>query len=209
MNEILDLKMMTTAELAEVFGVGESTVKRAIEKVRPELGGVFRNNQGGYLFTEQQALLLKNEIAGHHNLANRQIDTVTSALEENEVIASAIMILQRRSEEYRQRAELAEQRAIVAETMNNRLMHTSKLYTVTEIAKEAGMKSAEALNRFLEEKKVQYKVNGTWVPTSKFANLGYFEIKQEVHDNGFVYYDRKVTQDGRLFILNLLQNVSA
>lgn len=147
MNEISDLKMMTTAELAEVFGVGESTVKRAIEKVRPELGGVYRNNQGGYLFTEQQALLLKNEIAGHHNLANRQIDTVTSALEENEVIASAIMILQRRSEEYRQRAELAEQRAIVAETMNNRLMHTSKLYTVTEIAKEAGMKSAEALNR--------------------------------------------------------------
>lgn len=29
-------------------------------------------------------------------------------------------------------------------------------------------------------------------------------IKQQVHDNGYVYYDRKVTQEGREFILKLL-----
>lgn len=120
------------------------------------------------------------------------------------MIAQALSILTRRSDELRRQLEVQTERAEHFERENKLLMHTTRLYTVTEIAKELGYPSAIELNKVLEEKGIQYKVNGTWVPTAKFSSCGYFEIKQEVHDNGFVYYDRKVTQDGRSFILKLL-----
>ncbi len=93
---------------------------------------------------------------------------------------------------------------VAAEKKNAILMHVNKIYTMTEIAKELGMKSAIQLNRLLSEKKVQYQVNGTWVMYSRYSDLGYEEIKQEVLDSGKVIYHRRITQMGREFILNLV-----
>ena len=83
-------------------------------------------------------------------------------------------------------------------------MHVNKTYTMTEIAKELGLKSAIELNKILAEKKIQYKVNGTWVMYSQYSNLGYEEIKQEVLDSGRVVYHRRITQLGRAFILEVI-----
>ena len=101
--------------------------------------------------------------------------------------------------------KLKEERAarVEAEKTNAILMHVNKTYTMTEIAKEIGLKSAVELNKILSEKKIQYKVNGTWVMYSDYSNCGYEEIKQEVLDNGHVIYHRKITQLGRKFILGL------
>lgn len=85
------------------------------------------------------------------------------------------------------------------------LTHTNKTYTITEIAKELNMSSAIRLNRKLAELKVQYQVNGTWVMYSKYSDMGYEIIKQEVLDSGQVIYHRRITQMGREFILNLIQ----
>lgn len=100
---------------------------------------------------------------------------------------------------------LKEERAarIEAERKNAILMHVNDTYTCTEIAKELNMKSARELNKALEKKKIQYKINNTWVFYSQYANKGYEEIKQETLDNGRVVYHRKFTQLGREFILNL------
>lgn len=100
---------------------------------------------------------------------------------------------------------LKEERAarIEAERKNAILMHVNYTYTCTEIAKELNMKSARELNKALEQKKIQYKINNTWVFYSQYANKGYEEIKQETLDNGRVVYHRKFTQLGREFILNL------
>lgn len=92
------------------------------------------------------------------------------------------------------------------ERKNNILMHTKKLYTATEIAKELGMKSAIALNKKLSDMGIQYKVNQTWVFYSKYSDLGYESIKQDILDNGTVAYSRKFTQDGRDFILHLFKS---
>ena len=92
---------------------------------------------------------------------------------------------------------------VEAEKTNAILMHVNKTYTMTEIAKEIGLKSAVELNKILSEKRIQYKVNGTWVMYSDYSNCGYEEIKQEVFDNGHVIYHRKITQIGRKFILGL------
>jgi len=94
-------------------------------------------------------------------------------------------------------------RRLQAERTNAILMHVSKTYTATEIAKELGFRSATALNRDLAERRIQYKQNKTWVLYSDYANRGYTEIKQEVLDNGKVIYHRRWTQLGREFLLNL------
>ena len=104
--------------------------------------------------------------------------------------------------------KLKEERAarVEAEKKNAILTHVNKTYTMTEIAKELNLKSAVELNKLLAEKKVQYKVNGTWVLYSDYSNLGYEDIKQEVLDNGKVIYHRKITQMGRAFILGLFED---
>ena len=101
--------------------------------------------------------------------------------------------------------KLKEERAarVEAERKNAILTHVNKTYTMTEIAKELNMKSATELNKYLAEKKIQYKVNGTWVFYSDYSNLGYEDIKQEVLDSGKVIYHRKITQLGREFIIGL------
>ena len=97
------------------------------------------------------------------------------------------------------------QARIKAEQKNAILSHVNKTYTMTEIAKELNLKSAVVLNKMLADKKVQYKVNGTWVLYSDYSNMGYEDIKQEVLDNGKVIYHRKITQLGREFILELFK----
>lgn len=95
------------------------------------------------------------------------------------------------------------QARIEAERRNAVLMHSSKTYTTTEIAKELGFKSAISLNKKLEDKKIQFKQNGTWVLYSKYADLGYTDIKQSVLDSGRIVYDRHWTNDGRAFLLEV------
>lgn len=106
--------------------------------------------------------------------------------------------------------KLKEERAarVEAERKNAILMHVNKTYTITEIAKELGLKSAIQLNRILSEKKIQYQVNGTWVMFSQYSNCGYEEIKQEVLDSGKVIYHRRITQMGREFILGLFEKTA-
>ena len=131
------------------------------------------------LKTARTNIIIKNKITSHLETARLLVET----LEKQEKL-----LLENK--------ELERKNAI--------LMHTKKLYTATEIAKELGFRSAIALNQKLSDMKVQYKINGTWVFYSKYADLGYERIKQEILDNGIIAYSRKFTQDGRDFILNLL-----
>ena len=86
------------------------------------------------------------------------------------------------------------------------LTHVNKTYTCTEVAKELGLKSAIELNNRLKELGIQYKVNQTWVPYTRYATLGWFDIKQEVADNGHIIYHRKITGIGRQGIINLINS---
>ena len=115
------------------------------------------------------------------------------------IMARALQVASRTIEEYHSRA-------IEAERKNAVLMHVRKTYTAGEIAKELGMRSAQDLNQKLCDKKIQYKQNGTWLPCADFSDMGYFEIKQQELDNGKVIYDRRITQTGREFILNIFKD---
>ena len=85
----------------------------------------------------------------------------------------------------------------------NLLSHSNHYYTSSEIAKELELRSAIALNKELEARKIQYKVNGVWVLYSKYSEKGYTEIKQQVLENNKTIYTHHWTDLGRQFILNL------
>lgn len=105
----------------------------------------------------------------------------------------------------------AKQEALLQAKQTNehvqRLTHDSKTYTTNEIAKELNLKSANQLNKILEEKGIQYKLNGTWLLYSNYADKEYVSIKQQTLDNGRIIYDRRWKSQGRDFILDLLKEI--
>jgi len=94
---------------------------------------------------------------------------------------------------------------VEAEKTVSILTHVNKTYTCTEVAKELGFKSAIELNNKLHDLGIQYKINGTWLPYTDYAQLALFEIKQEALDNGKIIYHRRITGIGREYILKLLK----
>lgn len=76
------------------------------------------------------------------------------------------------------------------------------------IAKDYGW-SAKKLNKFLEEKGVQYKLRGTWLLKSKYAGFGYTKSETYPYEgsSGSVHnaINTKWTQKGRLFIYELMK----
>lgn len=99
-----------------------------------------------------------------------------------------------------------EEEKLSLENKVKNLTYQNKLYTATEIAKELGFKSASEFNKILETDKIQYKVNGTWVLTSKYADKNYTSIKQFELDNGTIKYDRRWNGLGRQFLIEKYGN---
>lgn len=104
-------------------------------------------------------------------------------------------------EEYKEKELIKEQKKLIEEKHDN-LVHSSKTYTTTEIAKELGFKSANTLNKDLESKKLQYKMNGTWVLAAKFSEKGFVSIKQNELKDGKIIYYRRWTGKGRDWLVN-------
>lgn len=77
------------------------------------------------------------------------------------------------------------------------------------IAKDYGW-SAKKLNKFLHEQGVQYKLQGTWLLYSKYADKGYTKSETYPYEGSAGNYhtaiNTKWTQAGRLFIYNLMKN---
>lgn len=111
-----------------------------------------------------------------------------------EIMARAILVANKTLERIQKERDQLEQEKLA-------LLHCGKLYTSTEVAKELGFKSANALNKMLEQEGVQYFVNKTWVLKAKYADKGYTSIKQLVLENGRTVYDRKWTGVGRDFLI--------
>lgn len=97
-------------------------------------------------------------------------------------------------------ATIEEKEKIEAE--KNKLIHDKKVYTASEIAKELGFKSAQELNKDLKEKKIQYKVNNTWVLCARYSECGYTTTRQIELETGKIIYDTRWTGKGRDWLVN-------
>lgn len=220
MNELQQIKItinqnneqvVSARELHEALGIKDAFTtwfKYQAERLKLEEGmdfiGIFQESTGG---RPSQDYILPLDISKHFCMISGgekagQIRDYFISVEKSwnspdQIMARAIQIAGIKMLEYQTKViELAGKLDL--------LTHSKKLYTTTEIAKELGFRSATALNLELEAKKIQYKVNETWVLTAKYSEKGYVSIKQEILDSGRIIYDRKWTESGRQFLLDKL-----
>ena len=210
MNEIISKRYTTVKEIADILDVGQTTVKRAIEKLRPVLNPVSTNTQGGYLLDEQQATLIKKEIQSHHNLASRQIDLVTTEQEENETILKAMSILKKRHDEYKLRAELAElkleQQQPKVEFFDT-VVESKSLLSMGNVAKLLDKDiGRNKLFSLLRDKHILMNGNS---PYQTYIDRGYFKLKENSYTTNSgqvkVFKTPYVTQKGLAYIQKIVK----
>jgi phage antirepressor YoqD-like protein/biotin operon repressor len=202
MNEVSIESYVSVKALAEILDVSEATIKRAVEKVRSLLGGVETNSQGGYLLNEEQATIVKNEIAKHHNLQSRQIDSVSTELEENQIIASAMAILQARNEELKRQNE----KLLPAANFAYQLCSSKDTIEIGECAKVLNKNIGR--NRLFEFLRNSNVLQSNNIPYQKYIDAGYFRVIESkyVTPNGETKISLKtvVFQKGVAYINKLL-----
>ena len=202
MNEVSIESYVSVKALAEILNVSEATIKRAIEKLRSLLGGLETNSQGGYLLNEEQATIVKNEIAKHHNLQSRQIDSVSTELEENQIIASAMAILQARNEELKRQNE----KLLSAAKFAYQLCSSKDTIEIGECAKVLNKNIGR--NRLFEFLRNSNVLQSNNIPYQKYIDAGYFRVIESkyVTSNGETKISLKtvVFQKGVAYINKLL-----
>ena len=194
MKRIGEEQKMTVKEVADVLGYEKDYLRKKVKELFPE---TVQNGKETVL-NENQVFILKNKLVPRTLDMKVQGENAVTEIEKQQTIMLAMQYLQ-------ENLKAMKERAIKAERKNAILMHVSKTYTAGEIAKELGMRSAQELNQALADKGIQYKQNGTWLPTADNSSCGYFEIKQQELESGKVIYDRRITQTGREFILSLFE----
>ena len=200
MNELelfSEEKTMTTKELAEALGVSVDSVSRTVSKVLDPSAVQRRVINGGksMVFTEKQAVLIKQELQKHHNLANRQVDSVSTDYEMELMTQKVLAYHIQKANEYKARAE-------AAESVVNRIADSSGLKSIKEVADILGYgeKTYFATLRGLG---ILFKDNGVNLPKREYINQGYFEVKEEPYErNGdtFLYSRVFVTAKGLLWL---------
>ena len=151
-------KTMTTKELATILGVEVTAIKRAVQKLGAVLHSVQKNSQGGYLFTEEQATLIKQEIQKHHNLATRQIDSVSTQVEENQIVMKAMSILQNRNNELMAQLNNIQPKA----DYYDKFIDSTNLIEIGHLGKSTGIGEQKIFKRLVVEGyiKVRYSTDG-------------------------------------------------
>lgn len=206
MNDLSTEKLVTTKELAEKLNTSSKVILENAKKCLPNK--IIKNGKPTYWNEYEITVLieqLKSSNSNQHTFtgAVKHISTeLTPALK----IHKAMLLMKEGYEEeiaiLEAKEKEQEQRAEVAENKNALLMHSEKSYTISEIAKELGYKSAIEFNKILHKDEIIFKQNSTWIPYSKYSTQGYFEIKQTILDDETVVYNLRVTQKGRNFLLN-------
>lgn len=174
MNEVMipkNEKLVTTKELAEVLGVDISTVTKTVNRLNETSDVLPKFKQGQTpRYTEEQATIIKQEIQQHHNLATRQIDSVSTELEENQMIAKALAILQRRVADAEKEVERLKPAAMFA----YQICSSKDAIDIGNCAKVLNRNiGRNNLFEFLRNKKILQQDN---IPYQKYIDSGYFRV---------------------------------
>lgn len=143
---------------------------------------------------------------------------VTTVSNDDEAIAYAMQVLQKRLEQARQeKAMLEQQNLYLANEIKEQapkvqyvdtVLQSVNTYSANLIAKEMGM-SAETLNRRLKEKGVIYKQGGVWVLTAKYQGKGYTKTRTHAYTRSDGSQGTSMltvwTETGRAFLHSIFQ----
>lgn len=144
---------------------------------------------------------------------------VATVSNDDEAIAYAMQVLNRRLEESRAEKErLEQQNRLQSEQLKlaapkvqyvDNVLRSVNTYTVTQLAKELGFNSGEALNKKLKEMRVQYKQSGQWLLYTDYSGKGYTKTKTEsfTRNDGSIGTNTYTvwTEVGRAFLHSLFK----
>lgn len=174
-----------------------------------------------YLLTKDGFTLYMFNIQGYNDFKMAYINRfneMEKALEVKQLPKTFAQALRAYADEVEKneqlRLEVGQQKQVISElqpkaTYYDLILSSVDCLTVTQIAKDYGM-TAQALNQFLFEKKIQFKQSGTWLLYQNYADKGYTKsdtvaIEYKNGEKGSKL-NTKWTQKGRLFLYELLKN---
>lgn len=150
---------------------------------------------------------------------------VTTVSNDDEAIAYAMQVLNKRLEQARQeKAMLEQQNLYLANEIKeaapkvqyvDNVLQSVNTYTSTQMAKELGMREAEQLHKVLKEKGVMFKQSGQWMLTAKYSGKGYTKPRTTTYTRSDGSQGTNTitvwTEKGRAFLHHLFvkQNQSA
>lgn len=180
----------------------------------------FTNSRGRnyreYLLTKDGFTLYMFNIQGHNNFKMAYINKfneMENALQNKlpgsykEAVAQLLENLERNEE---LQLENSIQKQQIGElkpkaTYYDLVLQNKSLLSVSKIAKDYGM-SARALNTLLHDLGIQYKQGDIWLLYAKYQDKGYTQTSTYALDEEHSKVSTKWTQQGRLFIYDLLKD---
>jgi Rha family phage regulatory protein len=155
-------------------------------------------------YTGSKAAKFKEEFIGEFNKRE--------ALLKNDeyILTRAFSIMAEKSKllesQLHESKQIIESQAPKVEYYDN-VIQSEGLFPITLIAQQANM-TARKLNEILKEKRVQRRVNGTWVLTSPYLNKGYANLKTYTFQDSLgktrTNQQLQWTEKGKAFILETL-----
>ena len=116
---------------------------------------------------------------------------VATVSNDDEAIAYAMQVLQKRLEQARQEKAMLEQQnnyltneiKQVAPKVQyyDQTLQSAHTYTSTQMAKELNMRTAEQLHKVLKEKGIMFYQSGQWMLTSRYSENGYTKPRTTVY----------------------------
>lgn len=153
-----------------------------VRKGAPHLGG---GTWAHRLVAIRVAQKLNSDLAVWVDMRIEELLTtgVTTVSNDDEAIAYAMQVLNRRLEEAKAEKAMLEQQNIYlsneikeaapkVQYVNN-VLQSANTYTSTQLSKELGMREAEQLHKALKEKGIMFKQSGQWMLTAKYSEMGY------------------------------------
>jgi phage antirepressor YoqD-like protein len=151
---------------------------------------------------------------------------VATVSDDDDIIAHAMEVLQRRLEAKQQQLQMAEStieaQNLQLQQQNNQIqsltpmadytrdvLQSTSTYTLTEVAKDLGMRSVSVLTDFCRQHRVLYRQSDRWLPTANYAANGFFQTRtaKYFHSDGTIgtSLSTVVTEKGRVMLRKLME----
>lgn len=144
---------------------------------------------------------------------------VATVSDDDDIIAQAMNVLQRRLDAKQQQLQLAQS---TIETQNHQIqnltpmadytrevLQSTSTFTLTQVAKDLGMRSVHTLIDFCRQNHILYRQSDQWLPTANYAARGFFSTRtaKYIKSDGTVgtSLSTVVTEKGRLALRKLYE----
>lgn len=137
-------------------------------------------------------------------------DVQARAIDDPDFLMKLAKALKEQKQEIREQKKIITEQSAEIEQLSSRASYVEQvlacpnLICMTQIAQDYGM-SARKFNLILEKLRIQYKVNGQWILFAEYKDSGYVQSATSVDENGRGHMWTYWTQNGRLFLYEILK----